>query len=137
MYVCVHAGIDVDIDVEHDGQRTKVTPPSKGDGGVGGASTEKGGANSEVGKASPAGGATEGSKVSEICITADIRRTLSTSTCIVVVTHFKYTFRLIIHGIHVTSLELALLHLSDTDPGIWYWVLVHNTDSSFSNGYWD
>lgn len=72
MYACVHAGIDVDIDVEHDGQRTKVTPPSKGDGGVGGASTEKGGANSEVAnEASAAGGATEGSKVSEICISAD------------------------------------------------------------------
>lgn len=76
--MCVAAGIDVDIDVEHDGQRTKVTPPSKKDGVVGGASaekdganTEKGGGNSEVSEASAASGATEGSKVSENCIITD------------------------------------------------------------------
>lgn len=66
------AGIDVDIDVEHEGQKTKVTPPSQsgvvedmevggaisgsGASGVGGASSE-GGANTEA-------GANEGSKVS-------------------------------------------------------------------------
>lgn len=65
--MCVCAGIDVDIDVEHDGQRTKVTPPSKDGGVVDGANTEKDGANSEVGGASAAGAATEGSKVSESC----------------------------------------------------------------------
>lgn len=85
VYMFVHSGIDVDIDVEHDGQRTKVTPPSKDDGVVGVASTDKGGASSnkgganietdgassEVGEASAAGGATEGSKVSKICINTD------------------------------------------------------------------
>lgn len=85
VYACAHAGIDVDIDVEHGGQRTKVTPPSKDDGVVGGASTEKGGsntekggtntekdgANSEVGEASAAGDTTKGSKVSEICSIID------------------------------------------------------------------
>ena len=50
---CLCPGIDVDIDVEHEGQRTKVTPPPQssaaGDVAVGGASE---------------GGASEGSKVS-------------------------------------------------------------------------
>ncbi|KAK1904866.1 Sequestosome-1, partial [Dissostichus eleginoides] len=49
-------GIDVDIDVEHEGQRTKVTPPPQREGG--GASSEGGGACSEGGGAS-----SEGSKV--------------------------------------------------------------------------
>ncbi|XP_073342897.1 sequestosome-1 [Pagrus major] len=47
-------GIDVDIDVEHEGHRTKVTPPSQS-GGVE-EDMETGGASSE-------GGASEGSKV--------------------------------------------------------------------------
>ncbi|XP_076595085.1 sequestosome-1 [Chaetodon auriga] len=65
-------GIDVDIDVEHEGQRTKVSPPSQS-GGVerdmetGGASGE-GGANngggvSSEGGADSEGGASMGSKV--------------------------------------------------------------------------
>ncbi|XP_028271803.1 sequestosome-1 [Parambassis ranga] len=45
-------GIDVDIDVEHEGQRTKVTPPTQGEGDV-----EMDGACSE-------GGTSQGSKVS-------------------------------------------------------------------------
>lgn len=54
------AGIDVDIDVEHDGQKTKVTPPSPSGGlqedmETAGA-TMNGGSGSE-------GGASEGSKV--------------------------------------------------------------------------
>lgn len=71
MCLCVRAGIDVDIDVEHGGQRTKVAPPSKDGGVVGGAGTEKDGANSEVGGASAAGATTEGSNVSKICIITD------------------------------------------------------------------
>lgn len=63
MYV---AGIDVDIDVEHDGQKTKVTPPSPSGGlqedmEVAGASMN--GGNSSEGRASE-GRASEGSKVS-------------------------------------------------------------------------
>lgn len=65
----------MDIDVEHDGHRTKVTPPSKAGEGVGGAS-------SDVGGASGADDADQGSKVSgggaffcylsgEICIVSD------------------------------------------------------------------
>ncbi|KAI9521918.1 hypothetical protein NQZ68_042242, partial [Dissostichus eleginoides] len=46
-------GIDVDIDVEHEGQRTKVTPPPQREGG--GASSEGGGACSEGGGASSEG----------------------------------------------------------------------------------
>ncbi len=48
---CMCAGIDVDIDVEHEGQRTKVNPPS-----------ESGGVEKDM----EVGGATEGSKVSFI-----------------------------------------------------------------------
>lgn len=34
--MCVlYTGIDVDIDVEHEGQRTKVTPPTQSGGGEG------------------------------------------------------------------------------------------------------
>lgn len=47
--MCVCAGIDVDIDVEHEGQRTKVTPPSK---------------SGEVDGDVEMDGASEGSKVS-------------------------------------------------------------------------
>ncbi|XP_023276454.1 sequestosome-1-like isoform X3 [Seriola lalandi dorsalis] len=47
-------GIDVDIDVEHEGQRTKVTPPSQ-TGGGGDVKTDGGGEDN---------GASEGSKVS-------------------------------------------------------------------------
>lgn len=46
------AGIDVDIDVEHEGQRAKVTPPTQGEGDV-----EMDGASSE-------GGTSQASKVS-------------------------------------------------------------------------
>lgn len=63
--MCVCAGIDVDIDVEHNDQRTKVTPPSEDGGILGGTSTEKDGANSKVGGDSAAGATTEGSKVNE------------------------------------------------------------------------
>lgn len=45
-------GIDVDIDVEHEGQRTKVTPPSQS-GGV-------------EGDVEMDGGGSEGSKVSKV-----------------------------------------------------------------------
>jgi len=41
--MCVSAGIDVDIDVEHEGQRSKVTPLPQSEGEepeVGGASSE-------------------------------------------------------------------------------------------------
>ncbi|XP_041799831.1 sequestosome-1 [Chelmon rostratus] len=65
-------GIDVDIDVEHEGQRTKVSPPSQsggveGDmerGGVsaGGGANDEGGASSEGGT-NDEGGASKGSKV--------------------------------------------------------------------------
>ncbi|XP_069029476.1 sequestosome-1 isoform X2 [Embiotoca jacksoni] len=48
-------GIDVDIDVEHQGQRTKVAPPTQGGGTVD---------NVEMDGASSEGGASEGSKVS-------------------------------------------------------------------------
>lgn len=51
----MRAGIDVDIDVEHEGQRTKVNPPSQSGG------NEK---DMEMGGASKEGGASEGSKVS-------------------------------------------------------------------------
>lgn len=61
---CMCAGIDVDIDVEHDGQKTKVTPPPQnGEGG----DMEVGGANSEAcceGGATATGGTTQESKVS-------------------------------------------------------------------------
>ncbi|XP_078100547.1 sequestosome-1 [Sander vitreus] len=58
-------GIDVDIDVEHEGKMTKVTPPSqsggvKGDGG--GASNEHGASN-EGGANAEGGANSEGSKV--------------------------------------------------------------------------
>uniref|UniRef100_A0A8P4K8R4 Protein ref(2)P n=3 Tax=Dicentrarchus labrax TaxID=13489 RepID=A0A8P4K8R4_DICLA len=52
-------GIDVDIDVEHDGQRTKVNPPPQSGGAEG--DMEIGGANE--GAASSKGGANEESKV--------------------------------------------------------------------------
>lgn len=55
-------GIDVDIDVEHDGHRTKVTSPSKAGEGVGGASSDGDGPSSDVGGASGAGDADQGSK---------------------------------------------------------------------------
>ena len=54
--VCVCAGIDVDIDVEHKGQKTKVTPPSQSGGAEG--------ASSEGSKVSSEGASSEGSKVS-------------------------------------------------------------------------
>lgn len=69
----VRAGIDVDIDVEHEGQRTKVNPPSQSgsmgeDMEVGGASGEGGvssdGKASGEGGASGDGGASEGANVS-------------------------------------------------------------------------
>ncbi|XP_042349016.1 sequestosome-1 [Plectropomus leopardus] len=64
-------GIDVDIDVEHEGQRTKVTPPSQsgGVGGVAGGANDEGGVQSEgaddaESRAGSVGGASsEGSKV--------------------------------------------------------------------------
>lgn len=62
---CMCAGIDVDIDVEHDGQKTKVTPPPQS--GEAGEDMEMGGANSEAcgkGGTTAAGGATQESKVS-------------------------------------------------------------------------
>lgn len=67
------AGIDVDIDVEHEGQKTKVTPPSQGgvvdeDMEVGVASSGSGASgvskNSSEGGANTEAGANEGSKVS-------------------------------------------------------------------------
>lgn len=71
----VCAGIDVDIDVEHEGQRTKVTPPSQsgsmeedmevaGANSGGGASSE--GKASGDGEASGEGGTSEGAKVSQL-----------------------------------------------------------------------
>nr|QKW91101.1 sequestosome 1 [Larimichthys crocea] len=67
-------GIDVDIDVEHEGQRTKVTPPPQGaaskvDMDVGGASDGGGvsggsGANDVGGASSDGGTSSEGLKVS-------------------------------------------------------------------------
>ncbi|XP_030001796.1 sequestosome-1 isoform X2 [Sphaeramia orbicularis] len=51
-------GIDVDIDVEHEGQRTKVTPPTQSDGDVEMEGAEGGGG------ASQEGGAKEGPAVS-------------------------------------------------------------------------
>ncbi|TKS65036.1 Sequestosome-1 Protein kinase C-zeta-interacting protein [Collichthys lucidus] len=67
-------GIDVDIDVEHEGQRTKVTPPPQGaaskiDMDVGGASDGGGvsggsGANDVGGASSDGGASSEGLKVS-------------------------------------------------------------------------
>lgn len=45
------AGIDVDIDVEHEGQRTKVTPPSQTGGA--GCDVEMDGGVSEGPKVSP------------------------------------------------------------------------------------
>ncbi|XP_008302053.1 sequestosome-1 isoform X2 [Stegastes partitus] len=54
-------GIDVDIDVEHEGQRTKVTPPSSSEGAEG--DVEMDGASSEGG-GNGEDGANQGSKVS-------------------------------------------------------------------------
>ncbi|XP_030594640.1 sequestosome-1 isoform X2 [Archocentrus centrarchus] len=54
-------GIDVDIDVEHEGQRTKVTPPTQGRGSEGDEEMEH---TSAEGEASSEGGASLGGKVS-------------------------------------------------------------------------
>lgn len=65
MTSCMCAGIDVDIDVEHDGQKTKGTPPPQSGGE--GEDMEMGGANSETcgeGGATATGGTTQESKVS-------------------------------------------------------------------------
>lgn len=61
MMSCLCAGIDVDIDVEHEGNRTKVTPPPQ-TGGVK-EDMETGGASSEGGGSSE-GRDSKGSKVS-------------------------------------------------------------------------
>ncbi|XP_071314450.1 sequestosome-1 isoform X2 [Trachinotus anak] len=58
-------GIDVDIDVEHEGQRTKVTPPSQTGGVEGDVEVDGGGEES---------GASEGSKVSSSSETAKVSR---------------------------------------------------------------
>lgn len=53
--MCVlYTGIDVDIDVEHEGQRTKVTPPTQSGGGEG---------DEEMEHTSSEGGASLGAKV--------------------------------------------------------------------------
>lgn len=72
-------GIDVDIDVEHEGQRTKVTPPTQGgeskvDMGV---TSDGGGASSGSGVNDVGGASSEGLKVS---LSPELQVTLNSMT---------------------------------------------------------